>query len=288
MKHLLLTLALALVGSSAHAQLKVELTLKQHYYVRHEPLVATVKITNLSGRDLLLEDGEAPWFGFTITQGGAENLISPRNPDYKLDPLEIKLGETLKREVDLTTLYPLTEYGPYKIKATIFAKELKKFFGSPGTNIDITEGHVVWQQSVGVPDTMKNAGATHRVTLLTAPGIDHQFLYCRIEDPETGQVYVTHRIGHLIDGTQPQMQFDTTNTLHILQLVGPKSYLLTQIGVNGECQGQFGYTAPRYKPSLRRDAAGGVSVLGATRIAAAETAAAAAPKLSDRPPGLKR
>jgi len=109
MKYKLTTLLAILAGAltTAHAQLKVEIEIKRHYYLRYEPLLATVKVTNLAGRDVLLEDGESPWFGFTITQGGPANLISPRNTDYHLEPLEIKIGETLKRQVDLTQLYPI-------------------------------------------------------------------------------------------------------------------------------------------------------------------------------------
>jgi hypothetical protein len=292
MKRLLLTLLalLAATLTAARAQIKVELELKRHYYVRYEALLATVKITNLSGRDLLLEDAESAWFGFTVTQGGPENLISPRNTDYHLEPLEIKIGETLRRQVDLNTLFPLTELAPYKVRATIFSKELKKYFGSNSATFEITEGHVIKQQEVGVPETMANAGATHRFTLLSSPGLDHEYLYCRIEDMDTGKVFGTYRLGHLIDGTEPQMEFDATNTLNVLQIQGPKVYLLTQIGVNGECVGQAGYNAPKYKPMLKRDKAGGVVVIGATPIAPPPTLAAGstpAPKLSDRPPGLK-
>ena len=288
----LLTLALAFTAAlpAARAQIGVSIELKPHpFYVRHEAIHAVVKITNLSGRDLLLADAESPWFGFTVTQGGAENLISPRNPDYKLDPLEIKIGETLKREVDLNTLFPFAEYGPYRVKATIFSKELGKFFSTKGTGLEITEGRVLWEQTVGVPDAMPNAGASHRVSLLSVQGRDHMYLYCRIEDTDSGAVYCCYRLGHLIDNTSPQMQFDAANTLHVLQLVGPKTYLLSLIGVNGEFQGHSNYIAPKLKPSLRRDGTGGIAVLGATRVdAQAANATAAAPKLSDRPPGLGR
>jgi hypothetical protein len=274
---------------SASAQIGVALEIKRHYYVRHEPLLATVTITNLSGRDLLLEDGDAPWFGFQISQGDAHNLVPPRQADYKLDPLEIKLGETLKRQVNLTELYRMSEYGPYRIQAVIYGKAMGKFFPSKPASIDITEGQVLWQQSVGVPDTLPNAGATHRVQLLAVDSTEHRYLYCRIEDQDTGTVYCTHRLGHLIDGAQPQMQFDTTNTLNILQITSPKTYLLSQIGVNGEVIGQSNYVAMKFKPTLRRDAAGGVSLTGATRVDTATASTASATtgqKLSDRPPGL--
>lgn len=281
----------ALLPASAQINVGLEIKRPMRFYIRHEPLVATVKITNLSGRDLLLSDAQAPWFGFQISQGSAENLISPRNPDYKLAPLEIKIGETLKRQVNLNELYPFSEYGPYKIRATIFAKELGKFFSSPAVNIEISEGRVVWEQTVGVPDTMRNAGAAHRVQLLSLQGAQHVYLYCRIDDPNSGEVFCCYRLGHTIDSTRPQMQFDTTNTLHVLHLVGPKSYLLSQIGVNGELHGQFNYVAPKFKPVVRRDATGQIEILGANRVDPAPKVAAGAPpnpKLSDRPPGLKR
>lgn len=289
-KLIALALVFTAIVPAARAQISVSLELKPHpFYVRHEAIRAAVRITNLSGRDLLLSDAEAPWFGFTVTQGGADNLLSPRNPDYKLDPLEIKNGETLKREVDLNTLFPFAEYGPYRVKATIFSKQLGKFFSSKSTGIEITEGRVVWQQTVGVPEAMPNAGATHRISLLSVQGRDHMFLYCRVEDPDTGAVYSCFRIGHLIDNTSPQMQFDTTNTLHVLHLVGPKTYQLTQVGVNGELVGHFTYIAPKLKPSLRRDGTGSVAVYGASRVdPPAANATVAAPKLSDRPPGLGR
>lgn len=277
----------------ARAQIQVSLEARREwpFYIRHESVVATVKITNLSGRDLLLSDAEAPWFSFQITQGGAENLISPRNPDYKLSPLEIKIGETLKRQVNLNELYPLSEYGPYKIRAAIFSKELGKFFTSPAVNIEMSEGRLIWQQTVGVPETMPNAGGNHRMQLLTLQSAQHVYLYCRVEDPETGAVLCCYRLGHTIDNTKPQVQLDTTNTLHVLHLIGPKTYLLSQIGVNGEFQGRFNYVAPKTKPLLRRDATGRIEIAGASRVETTPTAAAAAAaatgaKLSDRPPGL--
>lgn len=287
--HLLLLAALLAFASSAHAQIKVTLSLKRPFYVRFEPLEATVKITNLAGRDMLLSDEAVPWFSFQILRGGTD-LLSPLNPNYHLDPLEIKLGETLKRKVNLVQLYPITEYGMHKIRAVIYSKELDKYFESNAVNIEISDGRVIWGQSVGVPQTMPNAGATHRIELLTAQGGDHRYLYCRVMDENTKDVFCTTRLGHVIDRTNPQVQLDATNTVHILHYLGPKTYQLSMIGVNGESLGQTIYNAPKYHPILKRDNAGGISVLGATAQESVAAAASAGPppKLSDRPPGLPR
>ena len=78
--------------------------------MRYEPILATVVITNLSGRDLMMRDGEAPWFGFQITTA-SRDLVPPLNPNYHLDSFELKAGNTVKRTVNLNTLFcwPNTE-----------------------------------------------------------------------------------------------------------------------------------------------------------------------------------
>src|SRR5688572_23514786 len=205
-------LCLLLITSAAlHAQINVNIEVKRRVYVRYEPILATVSITNLAGRDLMLEDGESQWFGFTIVHGDHQNLIPPRNPDYRLNPLELKAGETVKRTVNLNELYPMAEYGVHRIRGTIYSKELNKYFTSRTANIDISEGRTVWKQTVGVPDTMSRAGEMHEVSLLSAQRGPHQNLFCRITDPQTGSVMCMYRLGHLIDGTNFDAQFDAMN-----------------------------------------------------------------------------
>jgi hypothetical protein len=214
---LLLTVLAALVAG-ASAQVKVNIEVKRHTYIRYEPLLVTVSITNLSGRDLVLN----------------------------------------------------------------------QYYTSPTASIDISEGRTVWKQSVGVPDTFSNAGQTRDVALLAASGIQHQYLYCRVIDPLTGNVLCMQRLGHMVDGSQFDAQFDAVNTLNVLQLAGPKTYTLTQIGVNGDIYGQWVYDAPKVKPYLRRDGAGNLDVVGATRRVQVAKDAPPAPKLSDRPAGLPK
>ncbi len=291
MKLRLLLLALVCAAAMpAHGQITVALDIKRRIHVRYEPIIATVRITNLSGRDLMLHDAEQPWFGFDVTGATTEVLVPPRNPDYHLDPLEIKIGETVKRTVDLTKLYGISEYGTHRVKATIFAQPLNKLFASQARLVEITEAKTIWQQTVGVPDTLKNAGRNHTVKLLEFQD-DKRYLYVRVEDEEQSYVFCTHRIGHMIDGTTPQMQFDTSNNLYILHLVAPKTYFLTNIGVNGEWLGQHTYETAKTRPALRRLADGTIQLVGGHRMDVATRApgappAVAPPKLSDRPAGL--
>ena len=278
--------ALAALGVGAAAQVNVNIEVKRRTYIRYEPLLVTV--TNLAGRDLLLEDGESQWFGFTVLRGDTQMVVAPRDPNYSLDPMELKIGETVKRTVNLNQLYPITEYGIHRLRATIYVKSLNKFFTSRTANVDITEGRTVWKQTVGVPETMPNSGQMHDMTLLAMQGSQHQYLYCRVTDPDTGNVLCMQRLGHMIDNTQFDAKLDATNTLHVLQLVGPKTYALSQIGVNGELHGQWMYDAPKVKPYLRRDGTGNLDIVGATRRVEAAKNAPPAPKLSDRPANLPK
>lgn len=290
MRRLVLAVLLlaSLLCTAAQAQLQVNLEVKRREFIRYEPILVTVSVTNLAGRDLVLEDDASPWFGFTITHGAGETLISPRNPNYHLDPLDIKLGETVKRTVNLNDLYPISELGFYRVKANIYCKAYDKYFSTRIANLDISDGRTIWKQAVGVPETMPNAGAMHEFTLLAAVGSAHQYLYARITEPDSGRVFGCYRLGHLLEGAPPEAQFDTTNTLHVLQLAAPKTYKLTQIGPNGEVYGQWIYDAPKLKPFLRRDATGNLNIVGATRRPEADPRATPAPKLSDRPPGLPK
>jgi hypothetical protein len=288
----LLALACAASALPAHGQIGVGIEIKRRLHLRYEPILATVRIQNLSGRDLMLHDEEMPWFGFDISGGDGNLIVAPRNPDYKLDPLEIKIGETVKRTVDLTKLYGMSELGMHRIKATVFAKPLNKLFASQADLIDISEGKTLWERTVGVPDTLPNGGHTHTIKLIEFQD-DKRYLYARVEDTERGIVFCTRKLGHMIDGTTPQMEFDTTNNLYILHLVAPKTYLLSNVGVNGEFLGQYTYETAKARPTFRRLADGTVQLVGARRQAATAKAGTDAagvphPKLSERPPGLPK
>jgi hypothetical protein len=273
------------VSTALHGQIAVDLQIKRRTYVRYEPILATVVMTNLSGRDLMMRDGESPWFGFQITTA-SRDLVPPLNPNYHLDSFELKAGNTVKRTVNLNTLFSLAEYGIYRIQAQIYSDEMKKYFSSRVVNIEVTEGQLLWKQTVGVPEGMPNAGRTHTVSLLLWQGPERQQLYCRIEDREAGTVHCTHHLGNIVARVLPETQFDAGNNLYVLTFTGPKQYSLYKISVNGEFLGETRYAAPKSRPSLRRLADGTLQVVGGRRELAQTTPDAPPAKLSDRPPGL--
>ncbi len=286
LRRILFTLACALgIVGSAYGQISVDLQIKRRTFMRYEPIPATVNVTNLSGGELLLEDADVQWFGFQINMGSNEAVVPPRNPDYHLDPLVLKPGETVKRTVNLNSLYSLGEFGRYRIRATIYSKSLGKFFASKPDAVEVSEGHLIWQQSVGVPEGMANAGHTHSVSLLATQDSDSQKVYIRVEDRALGTVFCTYPLGPKMEGMEPQIQFDSANNIYVLLGVGQKNYTLSKLTVNGELVNQTNYTSVRARPYLRRSPDGKLQIVGGQREVPPDPNVPV-PKLSDRPPGL--
>lgn len=286
----LLAAALWLVpASSAWAQISVSLQVKRTSFLPHEPILATVSITNLSGRPLLLEDDRFQWFGFQIYPGASDEPIPPRNPDYHLAPLAINPGESLKRSVNLNSLFPLGEQGRYRVKALIYSNQLDKHFASKPDLFDIEEGKLLWRQKVGVPVGAPNAGDTHTYSVLNGMAGSHEYAYARVEDPNTGAVFCTLQLGEIIESSKPDVQLDASNNLFVLQLTAPKTYVLSKIGINGEFLGQTRYNSGKSKPFLRRLPTGELQIVGAYRDTSTSVAAATPEtKLSERPADLPR
>jgi len=288
--HFLRFLALALLCAAAprvHAQIEVQLEIPRHLYLCYEPIVATVAITNMTGRELKLEDKEPDkWFSFQI-MNAQDSPVPPRASDYHLPPLTIPVGQTVKRKVNLVNLYPVTDYGVYHVRAAIYMAAMEKFFDSPAVGIEVSEGKTLWQQTVGIPDGQKNAGQYRNFELLSFRQPKDNMLYVRIEDHDAGVVYATLPLGRLINGYDPEAQVDTKSQLHVLTMVSPKEYLYTCLGPNAEMVGQQDYADLKTRPHLKRLASGEVMIGGGVEVIP-QTAqeAAAGPKLSDRPAGM--
>jgi hypothetical protein len=270
-----------------HAQLQVGMEIKRHFLMVYEPIMVTVTVKNLAGRDVTLADSPTQsWFGFQINRAD-DQLVPPLDPNYRLEPLTIPAGQLIKRTVMLNSLFPIHELGLYRIRAIVYFSAMEKYFQSPLANLELSEGKTIWQQTVGVPDGMQGAGGTRRLSLLAFRQAEYTYIYARVEDVDGGVVYAATPLGRVIAGLDPDVQVDLKNNLHVLQVAGAKSYRYTCLGVNGEVLAQNNYFSIKERPMLRRDAAGTVTVLGGQIQDAPPTpgAAAAKPmnKLSDRP-----
>jgi hypothetical protein len=282
----LVVICLILAASlSLEAQVVVDLSLKRTLYIAYEPLLATVRITNLSGNRLLLSDVEGKkWFGFGImTTDGTP--IPPLNPDYQIPPIQIEAGESITRTINLTQLYPLGDLGGYRIQATVYATELGSYFSSPQLTFQISEGKLIWQQTVGVPDSPDGTEAIRTISLLTFRLPEKTDLYLRIEDKNAGIVYCTHRLGDFISYGKPDVMLDALNNVYVLQNTAPREFVYSKVGLDGKILDRLSYQSPgKIRPRLARTVDGNILVQGGIAFnPKAPPPLIPVPKLSDRP-----
>jgi hypothetical protein len=278
---------MTMIVPTLRAQVTVDLSIKRTIFVAYEPLLATVRITNLTGARLLLADVQSKkWFGFQIeTLDGRP--IPPSDPDYEIAPIQIEPGDSITRTVNLTQLYPLGDLGSYRIRASVYAAELSSYFTSPPLTVEITEGRLIWQQTVGVPGGAGIAGTTRTISLLTHRLADRTDLYLRIEDKQAGVIYCTHRLGDCISFGKPEIQLDAENGIHVLQNNIPREFIYSKIGLDGKILERLTYSAPKDRPRLVRTNDGSVAVQGGIPYdPKASPTPTVIPKLSDRPVAL--
>lgn len=280
----LVTAAILLQTRQALSQITVDLSIKRTIYIAYEPLLATVRITNLTGNRLLLADVEGKkWFGFQIqTLDGRP--IPPIDPNYEIDPIQVGPGESITRTVNLTQLYPISDFGSYRIRASVHAPELSGYFSSPPLTVEITEGRLLWQQTVGVPGPAGTESGTRTISLLSHRLSERTDLYLRIEDKTSGIIYCTHRLGDFISYGKPDIQLDAGNTIHVLQNNIPREFIYSKVGLDGKILDRVTLSAPKDRPRLVRTQDGTVSVAGGFPFDPKATPTPGLiPKLSERP-----
>jgi hypothetical protein len=269
-------------AAAAQAQVQVDLKFKRLQYIAYEPVVAEVAITNLAGRDIELHDADGQsWLGFEIT-GSEEQPIGPLNGTNREPPLRIQAGQRVTRQIDLTPIYPIHEYGGYHVRTNIYFADLQKFFYSGTRVFEVTDARPIWQQTVGVPDG-GGSGEVRTYSLMTNRFPDHTSLYVRVQDKDTGVVYATYSLGRTISFEQPQAEIDRANQLHVLHCAAPRAWSYARVGLNGELLEHTSFMETRTRPHLVHSGGGEVAVHGGMVDAPAKNSGNKAPKLSSRP-----
>jgi hypothetical protein len=284
MKTHALVLGLIFVAGSAHAQIQVELKLKRLQYIAYEPVVATLAVTNLAGRDVELRDDHGQrWFGFEVS-GKESQPIAPAAPGTTEPSLQVESGKTVVRKINLTPLYAVHDPGTYHVRANVYFADLNKFFYSQARAFQVINARPIWQTTVGVPEGTADAGSVRTYSLLRHRFADHTSLYVRVENKDSGVVYATYSLGRVIAYDEPQRELDRANQLHVLHCASPRLWAYSHIGLNGELLKQETFMEIKSRPRLQHTAKGEIAVSGGKRdVPAARAARNQAPKLSTRP-----
>ncbi|HEV2841024.1 MAG TPA: hypothetical protein VGW39_06860 [Chthoniobacterales bacterium] len=272
-----------LVAGSAQGQIQVELKFRRLQYIAHEPVMATVKITNLAGRDIdLRDDNGHRWFGFEVNAREGR-LLAPLKQSAPEPALHLETGQTVTRKINLTPLFPVQDFGAYHVRANVYFADLNKFFYSQTKVFQVADARPIWQKTVGVPAGKPGAGEMRTYSLLSNRFPDHTSLYVRVENKDSGLVYTTYSLGRVIAYDEPQMELDPGNQLHVLHCTAPRSWAYSHIGLNGELLRHSTFMETKTRPRLRHTADGAIAVSGGMRdLPVARPAQSPASKTSTR------
>lgn len=273
-----------LLAESASAQVRVDISFKRKLFVMYEPLIAVVTVHNISGRPLLLDNtGEHRWLTFNIETADGR-IIPPNDPNYAFPPAAIEPGEKLPAAFNLTPLFPMQEFGLYRVRASVWVEEFGRHFSSPPLAVEITEGRPIWQEVVGVP------GGEGRPELRTVTLLSHKLsrstrLYARIEDREGGRIFATHQLGPYLTFGRPDVLLDASNEIHILQNSAPKQFLYTHLSLDGKVVDRQFFLEAGSRPALTKRSDGAVMVSGGRPYMPGEEEQQAleADRIGDRP-----
>jgi hypothetical protein len=281
--------SLLLFVAGAEAQIQVDLKFKRLQYIAYEPVVATLSITNLAGRDIDFHDvGGQSWLGFEIT-GNEGQPVAPMSAEGSQPPLKVGAGQRVTHQINLTPLYPVHEFGTYHVRTNVYFADLGKFFYSPTRVFEVTDARPIWQQTVGIPDGVSASGSVRTYSLLTNRFPDHTSLYVRVQDKDSGVVYATYSLGRAIVFEEPQAEIDHANQLHVLHCSAPRAWAYSRIGLNGELLAHSSFMETKSRPRLVRATNGDVAVRGGMiESPTAPSSRRTAPKLSARPPELPK
>ena len=284
MKRALPFACLFFLVARVEAQIQVDLRLKRLQHIAYEPVMATLGVTNLAGRDVHLHhaDGQ-PWFGLEVT-GSEGQPIAPVTTDSTQLPLKIEAGKRVTQRINLASLYPVHDFGTYHVRAHVYFADLSKFFYSQTKVFEVTGARPIWQKTVGIPEGAPGPGSARTYSLLTNRFPDHTSLYVRVEDKDSGIVYATYSLGRAIAFDEPQAELDRANQLHVLHCAAPRSWAYSRVGLNGELLARSSFMETKTRPRLFHAADGAVAMRGGLlETPAAQSARNRAPKLSDRP-----
>src|SRR5438128_3897620 len=288
-KHTTPIVCVFLFAVRGEAQIQVDMKFKRLQSVAYEPVVATLAISNLAGRDGELHDtvGQS-WCGFDVTGSECQPIPAIATDSAQL-PLKIGAGQKVAQRINLTPLYPVHDFGTYHVRAHIYFADLEKFFYSATRVFEVTDARPIWQQTVGIPDGVAAPGDARTYLLLTNRFPDHTSLYVRVQDRDSGIVYATYSLGRSIAFEQPQAEIDRANQLHVLHCAAPRAWSYSRIGLNGELLTHSSFMETKTRPRLIHGTNGEIAVRGGVIEApVAQGARDTAPKLSNRPPELPK
>ena len=245
----------------AHAQLATSISINKREYIAGEAVIAEVIITNHTGQELTLAGSkQQPWLTFVVTnnQGNTVPIVQPNT----FGALQIKAGESMAKQVDLTQYFLLNSQGNFAVSAVV--SDPQKRFASASTNrimFNLVPGRTYWTQKVGISDS-KKVTETREMKVLTSSNGQKNQIYAQVSDGATGVPIRTFPLGDMLSLRKPMVTLDGQRRMHVMFLSTPAMWVHCQIDTDGKLvKRDIHQTAPKGDPVMMAYGDGSVRVV---------------------------
>ncbi len=215
------------------AQIATSLSLNKKTYVAGEPVIAEVIITNHSGRDLTLASTrQSPWLSFVVNSANGTTVPTRRLNNF--GALQIKVGQSMAKQVDLTEFFILDSQGNFSVSAVV--RDTRTEIAGKATNrllFNLYPGRTYWTQTVGVSDG-SSGSAAREMRLLTISSGQKTQLYAQVTNKETGMKIRTFPLGNALMMRRPMVSIDGAQRMHVMFLATPTMWVHCQVSTDAK------------------------------------------------------
>ncbi len=268
--------------SAVNAQIAIDLSMNRQNYIQFEKIFAKVIMRNDSGHAIAFGHDEKLQGELLFEIHDSQN-IPVTKMTQATPPIVgtiLRAGETKEFIVPVTRYYNLNTPGKYKIMAYVTHALFKEEYRSNDCFVNISEGHLLWSRSVGIPEFMnpdaKSKGdsgdkdnskkiGTRLFNIKTIYEGSKRVYYLVIEDDKT--VFSIKRIGVELGEEQPQFDTDNFSRLHILLPLSPHIFSYFVFDIKGALEKREVYKKTNTIPTLVTDPKNGSIILAGGELA---------------------
>ena len=253
--HWILAIVCGAWACAAQAQIEMTWSLAQNRTVLMEPINATVRIANYSGRDLDLTPHGNARLTFDVEDQPTSTVLTTGNPLVK-QAVIIPAGDTREVEVNLLDGYRIIEGQSYMLKPLLEFDGVR-FYGER-LSLEVQPGLVLLSRDYGMP----SSGDVRSVSLRLIHREPGDRLFFRIDNSSTGFCLGVYELGRVIRFFVPRLEQDRDGAFHVLHQSGPDRFVHSVFGYDGEPRGVQFYMAETSGIKLERNETGAVVVTG--------------------------
>jgi len=240
---------------AAPAQVEISWTLANGRTVLMEPIRATVRIANYSGKNLDLSPRGNAKLLFDVEDRPSSTLPFAGQPLVK-NALVVPASETREVEVDLLDGYRIVQGQTYTVTPVLEFAGMR-FFGSR-QSLEVQPGIELLKRDYG----LASAGTARTVSLRLINRDRNDRIFFRIDDPASGYCLGVYELGRVIRFFVPRLEQDRDGRFHVLHQSAPDRFVHSTFDYDGRPQAVAFFAAETGSIRLVRDEAGAVAVAG--------------------------